>query len=148
MYLSYTGLRVTDFDRSFRFYVELFGLKEILRADMSHAGGGTASLLRDPQSGQRLELNWYPKGSAYSGAYVPGEGLDHVSFYVEDVPATIRKLKAHGVAQIPIDAKLAEPRPKTAPDWFLVQYVKDPDGNWIELYQHKEPRRSYDPDSW
>ncbi len=148
MYLSYTGLRVTDLDRSLRFYTELFGLKEIIRADVSYAGGGTAVLLRDPQSGQRLELNWYPKSSAYGGTYVTGEGLDHVAFYVDDVPAMLRKLKAYGVEQIPIDPKLAEPRPRTAPDWFLVQYVKDPDGNWVELYQHKEARRPYDPDRW
>ncbi len=148
MYLSYVGLRVTDLERSVRFYTELFGLKEIMRADVSYAGGGTAVLLRDPRSGQRLELNHYPKSSVYSGPYAPGEGLDHVGFYVEDVPTMLRKLAARGVEQIPVDPKIAEPRPRSAPDWFLVQYVKDPDGNWVELYQYKEPRRSYEPDRW
>ena len=148
MYLSYAGLRVTDLDRSLRFYTEIFGLQEIMRADVRKAGGGIAVLLQDPHSGQRLELNWYPKTSVYGGAYVPGEGLDHVSFYVDDVPAMLRTLKTRGVEQIPIDLKLAEPRPRSAPDWFLVQYVKDPDGNWVELYQYKEPRRSYEPDGW
>jgi len=148
MYLSYVGLRVTNLERSLRFYTDLFGLKEIMRADVSDAGGGTAVLLRDPASGQRLELDYYPKGSVYSGPYVPGEGLDHVAFYVDDVPSTLRKLAAHGIERIPVDPKVAEPRPRSAPDWFLVQYVKDPDGNWVELYQYKDARRAYDPDGW
>lgn len=148
MHLSYVGVRVTDLERSLRFYTELFGLKEIARADVRYAGAGIAVLLRDPESGQRLELNYYPKSSVYGGTYVPGEGLDHVAFYVDDVPAMLRKLAAHGVEQIPIDPKIAQPRPRTAPDWFHVEYVKDPDGNWIELYQYEEPRQSFEPNRW
>src|SRR2546426_5117306 len=40
---------------------------------------------------------------------------------------------------------LAEPdRDRAVQGWFKVAYVKDPDGNWIELYQHAklEPYRS------
>lgn len=148
MYLSYVGIRVMDLNRSLRFYTEFFGLKELARADVSHVGGGTAVLLGDPVSGQRLELNWYPKSSPYGGPYAPGEGLDHVAFRVDDVPATLRALARRGVEEVPIDPRLAQPRPRSAPDWSHVAYVRDPDGNWIELDQHAKPARIYDPNRW
>jgi len=60
MYLSYFGIRVTNLDRSLKFYTELFGLKEVARGDNRKLGGGIYVLLRDEKSGQKLELNSYP----------------------------------------------------------------------------------------
>jgi catechol 2,3-dioxygenase-like lactoylglutathione lyase family enzyme len=64
---------------------------------------------------------------------------------VEDVDATVRALVARGLEVAPIGADLAEPEgDRSVAGWFKVAYVKDPDGNWIELYQHAkvEPFRS------
>ncbi len=65
MHLRYFGIRVTDLERSLRFYTELLGLKKAGLGDMSKNGGGRGTwvLLIDEKSGQQLELNWYPKGS-------------------------------------------------------------------------------------
>jgi len=145
MYLSYVGIRVTDLDRSLKFYTGAFGLREIARGDIASVGGGTYVLLRDDISGQRLELNWYPATSPFSGPYVPGEGLDHVGFHVEDVADTVRRLKAFGGEEVPIEPRLSEPLPRSSPNWVKVAYVRDPDGNWIELFQYADPRRAYDP---
>ena len=61
--------------------------------------------------------------------YVPGEGLDHVAFRVEDVDATVRALVARGLEVAPIGADLAEPEgDRSVSGWFKVAYVKDPDG--------------------
>ena len=148
MYLSYVGIRVTNMERSLKFYTRFFGLKEIVRGDNSPFGGGVYALLRDEMSGQRLELNWYPPTSPYGGDYVPGEGLDHVAFKVDNVPETLKALAAEGVEFVEIDPKLGEPNPRGFPGWFEVAYVKDSDGNWIELYQHAQPIRSYDPNRY
>lgn len=131
MYLSYFGIRVKDIEKSFEFYTDLFGLEEVSRGDKTTLGGGIYVLLRDRQSGQNLELNWYPKGSKYADYYIPGEGLDHIAFKVDDMDKTLQFLKEEGIERVEI-GELAQP-PDTN---YRLAYVKDPDGNWIELYQH------------
>ena len=47
MYISYFGIRVTDLERSIRFYQEVFGLRVVRKGDFSEKGGGKYALLRD-----------------------------------------------------------------------------------------------------
>lgn len=129
MYLSYVGIRVTNLERSLRFYEELFGLEEVARGDNSKFGMGIFVLLRDRKSGQKLELNWYPKGSRYDVAYIAGEGLDHLAFCVDNIEKKFKELVANGATATDFG-----PEPPRS-----YCYVKDPDGNWIELYQHRKP---------
>jgi len=129
MYLSYVGIRVTDLQRSLKFYKELFGLEEVERGDNSKFGAGVFVLLRDRKSGTKLELNWYPEGSKYNTPYVVGEGLDHLAFCVDSIREKFKELAEKGVS--PTDFG-----PDTGASYC---YVRDPDGNWIELYQRKEP---------
>jgi lactoylglutathione lyase len=135
MYLSYCGIRVSDLDRSLKFYSELFGLKEVARGDHRKYDAGLYVLLRDKKSGQKLELNWYPKDSVYGAPYVPGEGLDHIAFVVDDLKATYNELLAKGVEPTAID-------PSKTSGW--VAYVKDPDGNWVEIYQRGPGKQNSD----
>ncbi len=58
MALEYCGIRVTDLDRSLKFYTGALGLRELRRGTMEH--GGLFILLEDPETSQRLELNFYP----------------------------------------------------------------------------------------
>jgi len=127
MYLSYCGIRVRDLDRSLKFYTELFGLREVARGDHQKYGAGIYILLRDGKSGQKLELNWYPEGSAHAVPYTPGEGLDHIAFVVEELKATYDELLRKGAKPTSVD-------PSNTGGWLA--YVKDPDENWIEIYQH------------
>jgi len=130
MYLSYVGVRVTNLARSFDFYTKLFGLKEVARGDNSDIGGGVYVLLKDQDSGQKLELDWYPEKSQYGTPYSAGDGLDHIAFAVEDVTKTIEQLSAKGAG---IPPALAE-QPGLRKHKIQIAFVKDPDGNWIELY--------------
>ena len=139
MYLSYFGIRVTNLDRSLKFYTELFGLKEVARGDNRKLGGGIYVLLRDEKSGQKLELNSYPESSPYGVPYFPGEGLDHVAFKVNDVTETVKQLVANGAEPVEILPSLAEVYREKYGGSYKLAYVKDPDGNWIELYQHPQP---------
>jgi lactoylglutathione lyase len=128
-YLSYVGIRVTNLERSLKFYQELLGLEEVARGDNSKYGVGVFVLLRDRKSGEKLELNWYPKGSKYAVPYAVGEGLDHIAFCVDDIEKEFQQLVASGAT--PTDFGPEPPRSYC--------YVKDPDGNWIELYQRNKP---------
>ena len=149
IYLSYVGIRVRDLERSLRFYQDLFGLREVARGDNSKQGGGTYVLLRDSRSVQKLELNWYPGGSPYAVTYDPGEGLDHVAFRVEALEGFLRELAARGIERVPIDPALAEPAgARGTSSWFHVEYVKDPDGNWVELFERSDPIGSTPPNAY
>lgn len=127
MRLKYFGIRVTELQRSLDFYTRSLDLKEVGRGDMSKYGGGRGTwvLLEDSSSRQALELNWYPPGSVYAGAYVPGEGLDHIGFVVDDVAAAFRAL---------VDAGAVPTKITPESTGGHVAYVLDPDGNWIEIF--------------
>jgi lactoylglutathione lyase len=123
MYLDYSGIRVKDLSRSTRFYTKALGLKEKRRGTMWH--GGIWVLLEDPKSRQRLELNWYPRGSKYCTRYSVGEGLDHIGVRVPDVKAAVKRLVGAGGKLV------AKPwEEKGVP---VVAYLRDPNGIWIEL---------------
>jgi catechol 2,3-dioxygenase-like lactoylglutathione lyase family enzyme len=59
MHLEYCGIRVTNLERSVKFYTEVLGLKEIFRGIFTEYGAGIFVKLRDESSGQHLDLNWY-----------------------------------------------------------------------------------------
>ncbi len=142
-YLSYFGIRVTNLDKSLQFYTELFGLTEVERGDNSSMGKGVYVLLRDPWSGQKLELNWYPPGSEFANPYEPGEGLDHLAFRVDDLPQFLDKLRR---AWVEGTGGVAD---HVLPSGSRVAYVKDPDGNWLELYDHpSEPLPTSPPEGY
>ncbi|HWG90534.1 MAG TPA: VOC family protein [Candidatus Thermoplasmatota archaeon] len=128
MSLKYVGIRVTDLERSVKFYTEVMGLRVLHQGDLRQYGGGRGLFvhLHDPATGGHLELNWYPPGSPYAGPYAPGEALDHIGFEVENVEAEYRRLVALGV-----------PATEVTPESTMgfQACVKDPDGNWIELYK-------------
>jgi lactoylglutathione lyase len=122
MFLDYAGIRVREIERSVAFYTKGAGLEELRRGTMEH--GGIWVLLGDRTSGQRLELNWYPKGSTYATRYSVGEGMDHLGFRVADLGAAVTQLKAAG-------AKVVEELKEGGR--VVLVYLADPDGIWIEL---------------
>ncbi len=119
----YTGIRVRDLERSLAFYTGTLGMKVIGRGTMPH--GGRYVHLRTPRSPQRLELNWYPKGTRFYTPYRRGEELDHLAFVVDDVRQAYRELVRKG----------ASPAVDPAHSKGTEVYVRDPDGIWIELLQ-------------
>jgi catechol 2,3-dioxygenase-like lactoylglutathione lyase family enzyme len=135
VHLRYSGVRVTDLDRSVRFYTKALGLREVNRGDLSQHGRGTWVLLQDPASHQRRELNWYPEGSQFDVPFTIGEGLDHIGFFLGPVPATtLRRTYERLLRQ---GAGPTNVTPATTEGY--VGYVTDPDGNWIELFRDQTP---------
>ena len=122
MYLDYVGVRVTKLASAAGFLTRGLGLKEVRRGKMAH--GGVWVLFEDPASHQRLELNWYPKGSRYATPFLPGEGLDHLGFRVQDLRAAGQRLIAAGARQ------------REEIRWrrkVVVAFYEGPDGIWVEL---------------
>jgi catechol 2,3-dioxygenase-like lactoylglutathione lyase family enzyme len=122
MYLDYAGIRVSRLAPSVRFFSKGLGLHELRRGRMPH--GGTWVLLQDPISQQRLELNWYPRGSRFHTPFLAGEGLDHLGVRVQDYDRAARRLRAAGAR------RRVEFRARGR---IEVGYFEGPDGIWIEL---------------
>ena len=122
MYLDYVGLRVTNLARAIRFVTKGLGLEEVRRGKMSH--GGVWVLFMDRVSRQYLELNWYPRRSRYATPFVPGEGLDHLGFRVDDLKSAGRRLVAAGARKVDEIRHRGE---------VVLEFYEGPDGVWVEL---------------
>ncbi len=118
MKFLYTGVEVTDLERSLRFYREGLGMEVVDRGLVASTGGETATL-RTPGGHQLLELNWYP-----SSRYTAGSELDHLAFEVDDVEAVASRLVELG-GRVVREVEHAEE--------YDLAYVADPDGIWIEV---------------
>ena len=135
MRLEVAGIRVTNFERSVRFYTKALGLRIVRKGDTRSWGGGRWVLLKDPKSGRQVELNWYPKGSLFYAPYRAGDALDHLDFTVgvarrAVLEQTYRRLLRHG-------ARPTRYSPSTTQGWMAS--VKDPDGIWITVGRRPTP---------
>jgi len=119
----YIGIRVTDLERSIDFYTNILGMKVSGRSKIEQTKGETVGLQTE-KDGFTLELNYYEKDSPYNTKYVVGEGLDHLSFKVDDLDKALEEAKKAGHRTI-LQMKADGGR------WA---YIEDPDGNWIELF--------------
>jgi catechol 2,3-dioxygenase-like lactoylglutathione lyase family enzyme len=123
------GLRVTKLERSLTFYTKALGLKVVRRGDTRGWGGGIWVRLQDPRSRCMVELNWYPKGSRFDGAYRAGDAADHLDFTLgvatqKELERAYRRLLRHGARPTGLD-------PSTTAGWMAS--VTDPDGIWITV---------------
>ncbi len=121
--LTYTGIRVTNLDRSITFYTQVLGMTLTGRNKIPDTGGEAASLV-SVDGGPTLELNYYAKGSRFSTKYFVGDGLDHIAFQVEDLEKFLAEAKKSGIP-VPFEVKTGSSH------WA---YVEDPDGIWIEVF--------------
>jgi lactoylglutathione lyase len=126
MKFTYTGVRVKDLDRSIKFYTKTMGLKEFQRGRMR--AGGIFVQLKDKESHQVLELNYYPPGKKFYEEYVEGSELDHLAFWCDDVRKSYEKVLAAGATSA------VEPWDESG---YTLAFVRDPDGIWIELIGKK-----------
>jgi catechol 2,3-dioxygenase-like lactoylglutathione lyase family enzyme len=117
---GYAGIRVRDLERSLAFYRGM-GFVVHRRGKMAH--GGQWVHLRHGREIQRLELNYYPRGSRFYEQYRPGSELDHLGFFTADIDYWVRKARSLG-ATFAVD--FSQPGERLA-------YVRDPDGIWVEF---------------
>jgi lactoylglutathione lyase len=127
----YTGIRVKNLEESIRFYKEALGFRVVIRGKMT-VHEGTYVQMRTPTGKQILELNYYPKTSKFYEEYVNGSELDHIGLYVSDVRRQYERLIKLG----------CEPavEPFAQGSWVLA-FVKDPNGVWLELIGRESKRK-------
>jgi methylmalonyl-CoA/ethylmalonyl-CoA epimerase len=121
--LTYVGIRVTDLERSIQFYTRILGMTVAGRGKIEQTKGETVGLQTE-KDGFTLELNYYEKDSPFNTRYIPGEGLDHIAFKVDNLDEALAEAEKAGyrtVCQVKADGSR----------WV---YIEDPDGIWIELF--------------
>ncbi|MFT5719844.1 MAG: lactoylglutathione lyase [Motiliproteus sp.] len=127
MRLLHTMLRVTDLERSIKFYTELLGM-QLLRSSEHPEGRFTLAFLGygDEATNTALELthNWD------TDQYQHGDAFGHLAIEVEDVYLACAQIKALGGNVV----REAGPMKHGT---TILAFVKDPDGYSIELLNAK-----------
>ena len=119
--ILHTCLNVSNMDKSIEFYREHLGLTFVSRREVKENNAEIA-FMKD-ESGGAIELtHWRDK------KIVEGDNFDHIAFEVEDVQSAVEKLRRNGViiAMEPYSLQGSTSR---------IAFIKDPDGNWLELIQ-------------
>lgn len=124
---EHIGMTVSDMDRAIAFYVDLLGLKQVVRRKNDNgselcfldAGGGMLEIVA-PANGAARALD-VRTGSA---------GMRHMTFRFDDVDAIYAKLEAAGV-EMTEAPRFAHNRDMLE----RVAFCRDPDGIIIELAQ-------------
>lgn len=117
----HTRMRVSDLDRTIRFYTEVLGL-DVLQRKTSPRGSQLA-FLQVPNSDELIELTSFPP----SGPVHVQEDLVHLAFQVDNLEDTIAALGAKG---IPITDG-----PTTTSSGSRFIFIDAPDGYEIELIE-------------
>jgi len=119
--ILHTCLNVSDLDRSISFYTSNLNLNLTSRREIKSNNAEIAFL--NDEGGNAIELtHWRDK------KIVEGDNFDHIAFEVEDVQEAVEKLRKNGVTIAMEPYSLQGSTSKIA-------FVKDPDGNWLELIQ-------------
>ncbi len=111
-----------DLDGSIAFYQDCLGLKLRSRLEVKENNAEIA-FMEDPH-GNAIELtHWRDKKQL-----TEGDNFDHVAFGVGDMNSTIERLRKQGttIAMEPFKLKGGT---------HQIAFIKDPDGNWLELIE-------------
>ena len=127
-YLGHVGIGVTDLGRALHFYCDQLGLTEAFRINRKD---GTPSLVYLRINNNNF-VELFP-GAKEQGSLPRGAtAIRHLGLFVKDLQATLRAIKARGYP-LPDDA--LEQAGIRRVDGTLLYFVKDPDGNNVELSQ-------------
>jgi lactoylglutathione lyase len=118
----HVGLRVADPERAVAFYTAV-GYEVVGRVPETPAGQLTMLKLPDDDV-VSVELVFDP-GEAVGDR---GTGLSHLVIQVESMDATVTDLRTKGI-------EVTEPESPDDSADFLTTWIRDPDGNRIELVQ-------------
>ncbi len=126
--ILHTCLNVSNLDRSIEFYTQHLGLRMTSRREIKQNNAEIAFLTDDREGAIEL-THWRDKKNL-----VEGDNFDHIAFSVNDVSTVVEQLKKQGVTIAMEPFSLQGSTSKIA-------FIKDPDGNWLELIQADQPRK-------
>jgi len=118
--MKYVILYVNDFEKTMSFYKDILGLQIKMQQDTYvefETGSTTLSINTRQSVKEEIGLD-VPELTSSTQTF-------EIAFVVEDVSATIEKLREQGVPIIK--------EPATKPWGQTVAYVADPDGHFIEI---------------
>jgi len=125
----HTMVRVSDLQRSLRFYCDALALREVRRREFPEGRFTLVFLaaLGDEDAQVELTWNWDPE------AYGIGRAFGHLAYQVDDIYAACRRLQEHGVEinRPPRDGRMA--------------FVRSPDNISVELLQKGEALPKAEP---
>lgn len=122
---SHVAVRISDVDKSREFYEKVIGLKKIPRPEIKIPG------------------EWYGIGDnqlhLIGGKSMARDGIDptgpHMAIQVENLEETKKTLSAMGIPFLDAAPMMAKMPPEVVRLTGTQIWVKDPDGNVIELQQ-------------
>jgi catechol 2,3-dioxygenase-like lactoylglutathione lyase family enzyme len=126
---QHVGLSVPDLDRAQRFYEQGLGMTERFRFEV--AGPGIRGVVLATDGGACIELLERP-GSTRPATFadppeaILSQGYGHWALGVDDLEAACERLVAAGASIVWAPRDAPQPGARMA-------YVRDPDGNLIEL---------------
>ena len=119
MQLAHTMIRISNLEKSLKFYCDILGLYEVKCENIGDEA--TLVLLSDNKENYYLELTLNHDGREYT----LGNKFGHLAFYVEDLDSIITTVKKKNWW-----FRLSKP---SASSKYI--FVKDPDGYDIEILQ-------------
>jgi lactoylglutathione lyase len=120
--ILHTCLNVLDLEKSIEFYTHHLGLNLESRREVKQNNAEIA-FLKD-KDGTALELTHWRDQKTLT----EGDNFDHIALGVEDLNATIKELRNKKVTIAMEPFSLQGSTSKIA-------FIKDPDGNWLELIE-------------
>lgn len=141
---SHVAITVADFNRTVRFYSDVFGA-HVVGVNCDHDPQRLRTFFGVDDDAPELKIGWIrvPGGATIEVfEFTPGgpgtpvewsrQGLTHLSFNVRGTERWHRHLVAQGV-------EIVSP-PEASPKGHTFFFVKDPDGNLVELIDNKHMR--------
>lgn len=129
MSFVHVSIRTSDIERSIAFYKGYFGMELEKRRDI-HANNAEIAFMKEPGSGFSLELTWYKDQKRFSQASYEDRLFDHLAFTLNDMDATINRMRKAGV-------KITDEPFTLGPGSSKLAFIEDPDGTLIELIERK-----------
>jgi len=139
--VDHIGIAVRNLDSAIKYYCDGLGLellkmedvpKEDIRVAILRAGGMTLELMEPRQN----------VGVVAKFIQNRGEGIHHISFQVESVEATLRRLKERGIALVDETPRVGVGGRKAA---FL--HPRSSFGVLIEICEHEDEPGARTPDA-
>jgi len=128
--INHIGIRVTDLDSSRDFYAKL-GFEFIVGpigpepvAIMEHPSGININFILNAAAGNKVNV--------LMDVQEKHTGYTHMALEITDIESVKKQLSDHGI--------VITEGPVTLPDGAMFIFVRDPDGNVIELHQPAEPK--------
>lgn len=125
MKFLHTMVRVSDIEKSLKFYQELLDMK-LARKKELEGKGATLYFLSDDEGYTQLELTH--NHELPEGGYTHGTFFGHLAFEVKDLESFTQKLNAFGWEYV------REPFVMGV-NGTRIAFIKDPDGLMIELIE-------------